>query len=159
FSSGRYGTACGTLAAAWTKRGKPAVTAMNASNPGVELFRSETYIVPTGATATSMGEALPRLAALALKVGRRVEIGTADEEGYFARGVRRNTRLERPAAERALDMLLAKLGGRPYRTELHIESFGTVPPPPPVPDLGHALVALVTESGLVPLGNPDKLET
>jgi len=159
FTSGRYGTACGTLAAAWTKRGKPAVTAMNASNPGVELFRSEVYIVPTGQTATSMGDALPRVAALALKLGRGGEIGVADEEGYFPRGVRRNIRLERGAAERAIDMLLAKLGGRPYRTELHIESFGTVPAPPPVLDLGRALVALVTESGLVPHGNPDRLET
>ena len=159
FTSGRYGTACGTLAAAWTKRGKLAVTAMNASNPGVELFRGEVYIVPTGPTAVSMGEALQKLAALALKLGHRTEIGTAHEEGYFPRGVRLNTRLERPAAERALDMLLAKLGGRPYRTELAIESFEAVPPPPPVPDLGGALVALVTEAGLVPIGNPDKLET
>jgi glycine reductase len=159
FTSGRYGTACGTLAAAWTKRGKPAVTAMNASNPGVDLFRSEVYIVPTGQTATSMGEALPRVAALALKLGRGGEIGVADEEGYFPRGVRRNIRLERGAAERAIDVLLAKLGGRPYRTELYIESFGTVPAPPPVPDLGRALVALATESGVVPHGNPDRLET
>jgi len=159
FTSGRYGTACGTLAAAWTKRGNSAVTAMNVSNPGVELFRSEVYIVPTGPTAVSMVDALPRLAAVALKLGRGVELGRADVEGYFPRGVRRNIRLERGAAERALDMLLAKLGGRPYRTELLIESFETVPPPPPVPDLGRALVALVTESGLVPFGNPDKLET
>ena len=159
FTSGRYGTACGTLAVAWTKRGKPAVTAMNVSNPGVELFRSELYIVPTGPTALSMVDALPRLAAVALKLGSGVELGRADVEGYFPRGVRRNIRLERGAAERAIDMLLAKLGGHPYRTELLIESFETVPPPPPVPDLGRALVALVTESGLVPDGNPDKLET
>jgi glycine reductase complex component B subunit gamma len=159
FTSGRYGAACGTLAAAWTRRGKRAVAAMNAGNPGVELFRGEIYIVPTGPTAVSMADALPRLAALALRLGRHVEIGSAEEEGYFSRGVRRNVRLDRPAAERAIDMLLAKLGGQPYRTELHIESFETVPPPPPVSDLGSALVALVTESGLVPCGNPDKLET
>ena len=58
FTSGRYGTACGTLAAAWTKRGKPAVTAMNASNPGVELFRGEVVIVPTGPTAASNGRSI-----------------------------------------------------------------------------------------------------
>jgi hypothetical protein len=34
-----------------------------------------------------------------------------------------------------------------------------VPPAPPVPDLTRALVALVTESGVVPYGNPDRLET
>lgn len=159
FSSGRYGTACGTLALAWQGRGKPAVTAMNVNNPGVELFRSNLYIIATGPTALSMGEALPRLGALALKLARGAEVGPADDEGYFPRGIRKNVKLTRGGAERAVDMLLAKLHGRPYRTELATEGFGTVPPPPPVPDLGRALVALVTESGVVPCGNPDRLET
>jgi glycine reductase len=160
FSSGRYGTACGTLARLWQQQtGKPAVTAMNENNPGVELFRNDAYIVRTGPTAAAMNEALPKLAALALKLGRGVEVGPAEEEGYFPRGIRRNLRLDKGAAERAVEMLLAKLGGRPYRTELPIESFATVPPAPPVPDLSRALVALVTESGVVPYGNPDRLET
>ncbi len=160
FSSGRYGTACGALAAAWQAGvGRPAVTAMNANNPGVELFRSELYIVPTGPTAASTPEVLPKLARLAVKLGRGAELGPADEEGYFPRGVRKNLRLPQGAGERAVEMLLAKLAGRPYRTELPVEGFGTVPPPPPVPDLSRALVALVTESGLVPAGNPDRLET
>ncbi len=159
FSSGRYGTACATLALAWQKRGKPAVTAMNVNNPGVEQCRSDVYIVPTGQTAASMNDALPKLAALTLKLARGVEIGPAEEEGYFPRGIRRNLRVDQGAAERAVDMLLAKLSGRPYRTELAIEGFGTVPPPPPLADLSRALVALVTESGVVPFGNPDRLET
>ncbi len=159
FSSGRYGTACGTIARAWQQLGKPAVTAMNVNNPGVELFRSAVYIVRTGPTAASMNEALLKLAALAQKLGPGVEIGPADDEGYFPRGIRRNLRLEQGAGERAVEMLLAKLAGRPYRTELPIVSFGTVPPAPPVLDLGRALVALVTESGVVPFGNPDRLET
>ena len=159
FSSGRYGTACGAVAAAWEKRGKPAVTAMNENNPGVELFREQVLVVRTGPTAASMGEALGKLASLALKRGRNVEIGPAAEEGYFPRGVRRIVRLDRSGADRAVDMLVAKLGGKPYRTELPIEGFGTVTPPPPVSDLGKALVAIVTESGLVPHGNPDRLET
>jgi glycine reductase len=106
-----------------------------------------------------MSEALPRLAALAVTLGRGQEIGPAAEEGYFPRGVRRNLRVEQGAGERAVEMLLAKLGGRPFRTELPIEGFETVAPAPPVPDLSRALVALVTESGLVPFGNPDRLET
>jgi glycine reductase len=159
FSSGRYGTACGTLTLSWQRRGKPAVTAMNLNNPGVELCRSEVYVIRTGSSAASMSEVLPKLAALALKLGYQADIGPADEEGYFPRGIRRNLRLERGAAERATAMLLAKLSGRPYQTELAIEGFGSVPAPPPVTDLSKALVALVTESGVVPIGNPDKLET
>jgi betaine reductase len=159
FSSGRYGTACGTIAQAWQRGGKPALTAMNVNNPGVELFRDEVYIARTGQTATSMQDALARMAALCAKLGQGVELGPADEEGYFPRGVRRNLRLDRGAGERAVDMLLAKLAGRPYTTELAIEAFGAVPPAPPVTDVSRALVALVTESGLVPAGNPDRLET
>src|SRR5207247_10540230 len=82
----------------------------------LRLYTARAYMYPlslhvalpisTGPTAASMGEALPRLAALAVKLGRHAEIGPAHEEGYFSSGVRRNTRLDRPAAERALDMLL-----------------------------------------------------
>lgn len=153
FSSGRYGAACGTLALAWQRRGKTAVTAMNSNNPGVDLFRSEIYIVCTGPTVASMGEALPQLAALTLKLGHGVEIGPSDEEGYFPRGIRRNLRLEQGAAERGIEMLLAKLTGRPYQTELPIEPFDNVLPVPPVTEMDRALVALVTESGVVPSGN------
>ena len=159
FSSGRYGTACGTLVVEWQKRGRPALAAMNANNPGVELFRHDAYVVETGPTAAAMGAALPRMAAMSLKLGHGAEIGPAGEEGYFPRGVRRNLRLSEGAAERAIDMLMAKVAGRPYRTELPVPAFDTVDPAPPVPDLAQSLVALVTESGLVPYGNPDRLET
>ncbi len=61
---------------------------MNVNNPGVELFRSDVYILRTGQTAAAMSETLPKLAALALKLGRGAEIGGADEEDYFPRGIR-----------------------------------------------------------------------
>ena len=159
FSSGRYGAACGRLCVEWQKTGRPALAAMNENNPGVELFKRDTYIVRAGQTAAAMDDALPRMAALALKLGRGEEVGPAHEEGYFARGVRRNLRLTRGAAERAVDMLMAKASGYPYQTELPVPDFQAVDPAPPVPDLSRSLVALVTESGLVPAGNPDRLET
>ncbi|MBI3325373.1 MAG: glycine/betaine/sarcosine/D-proline family reductase selenoprotein B [Nitrospinae bacterium] len=159
FGAGRYGMACGALALAYQKRGKPALTAMHANNPGVELFRSDIYIVRTGPTVACMGEVLPPLASLALKLGRGAEIGPADAEGYIPRGVRRNLRLEVGGPERAVEMLLAKLAGRSYRSELPIARFDSVPPAPPLAALSGALVALVTESGVVPSGNPDRLET
>lgn len=160
FSSGRHGTACGRLATAWQQKyGKPAVTGMNVNNPGVELFREGLDIVRTGENATSMGQALERMAALAIKRGRGVPIGAADVEGYFPHGVRRNVRLDQSAGERAVEMLLAKLHGRPYQTEIPLDAPQPVAPAPPVPDLSRCLVAVVTESGLVPYGNPDKLET
>jgi betaine reductase len=159
FGSGRYGIACGTLARAWQHCGKPAVTAMHTSNPGVDLFRGDVHIVCAGQTAAAMEEVLPGLAGLVVKLGRGIEIGPADAAGYFPRGIRRNVRLDQGAGERAVEMLLAKLAGRPYRNELVIEDFGTVSPAPPVADLRHVLVALVSEAGVVPFGNPDRLET
>ena len=159
FNSGRYGTACGALATAWQHQGRPAVTAMNANNPGVELFHHDLYILPTGATAASMNDALPKLAGFALRLGHGAEIGPADSEGYFPRGVRKNLRTEQGAAQRAVGMLLSKLAGEPFQTELRVPEFSNVPPASPVADLSRSLVALVTESGLVPSGNPDRLET
>jgi glycine reductase len=159
FASGRHGTACAALCLAWQKSGRPAVTAMHPDNPGADLARSEVHVVRTGTSAASMNDALARLAALALKLGEGAPIGSALDEGYLPRGIRSNVRLERGAGERAVDMLLAKLAGRPYRSELVIEPFAAVAPADPVPDLGRALVALVSESGVVPSGNPDRLET
>ena len=159
FNSGRYGTACGALALAWQRNGRPAVTAMNVNNPGVELFLGEVYILATGATAASMSDALPKLADFAVRLAHGAEIGPASVEGYFPTGVRKNLRVEQGASERAVGMLLEKLAGRPFQTELPIPDFDNVPPAPPVEDLSGALVALVTECGLVPMGNPDRLET
>ena len=159
FNSGRYGTACAALALAWQRDGRLAVTAMNVNNPGVELFRGELYILETGATAASMRDALPKLADFACRLAGGAEIGPAGVEGYFPRGVRKNLRLEQGAPERAVEMLLEKLAGRPFQTELPVPEFRNVPPAPPVEDLSRALIALVTESGLVPMGNPDRLET
>ncbi|PKB72767.1 MAG: hypothetical protein BZY75_05320 [SAR202 cluster bacterium Io17-Chloro-G7] len=159
FNSGRYGTACGEMALALQGRGRPAFTAMNVNNPGVELFRSQTYVLETGVTAASMGDVLPKLADFAIKLATGAEIGSAETEGYFSRGVRKNLRVAQGAPERAVGMLLAKLAGRPFQTELPVPAFSNVMPAHPVEDLSGTLVALITESGLVPMGNPDSLET
>jgi glycine reductase len=54
-------------------------------------------------------------------------------------------------------MALKKWHGEPYRRELTVETFEVIQPPPPLRDPSKALFALVTESGLVPRGNPDRL--
>jgi len=159
FGSGRYGAACAAVCRAGAARGRPAVTAMHPDNPGAALAGQDVYVVRAGASAASMNEALDRVAALALKLGGSEPVGSAEDEGYIPRGIRRNVRLDRGAGDRAVDMLLAKVAGRAYRSELVIEPFEVVAPAAPVEDLGRALVALVSESGVVPRGNPDRLET
>jgi betaine reductase len=154
FGSGRYGYACGRLAAAAVERGIPAVAAMHEENPGVPAAGAA-YVVPTAVNVAGMRDALPRLGALASALASGRELGSAGDEGYLTRGFRRNYAAEKTGAERAVDLLLAKLGGD-VRTEV-VGDLDRVEPAPPVPDLSTALVALVTEAGCVPQGNPDHL--
>lgn len=155
FDAGRYGYACGVLAREAARRGFAVVSGMHPENPGVLAAEGGAYIVPTGATVTSMKETLPKMAALTKKVGSGEPVGPPDEEGYLPRGLRRNQVQSRTGAERTIDMLLSKLAGH-ATTEVEPPA-DTVAPPDPVPDLRAATIALVTESGFVPKGNPDGL--
>jgi betaine reductase len=154
FGSGRYGYACGTLVAAAAERGIPAVAAMHSENPGVDAA-GKAYVIPTAVNVAGMRDALPRLGRLALALAERRELGAPEEEGFLPRGFRRNYFAEKTGAERGIDLLLGKLAGE-TRTEVG-GGLDRVEPPAPVPDLSEALVALVTEAGCVPQGNPDRL--
>jgi betaine reductase len=156
FDAGRYGSACGAVCALAGEMGIPAVTAMHPDNPAVAVYR-RVYTVPTAASAIGMADALPRLARLALKLGRGEELGPAAVEGYLPRGVRRYLERPRPAYERATDMLLARLHGRPWVSEVGVQAYEAVPPAPPLESLRGAKIGLVTSGGLVPKGNPDRL--
>ena len=158
FNAGRYGLACGEACARAEAMGIPAVTAMNAENPGVELYRRKTYILPTTPTAIGMNETLGRLARLALRLGRHEAPGSPAVEGFFGRGVRRTKILDRPAADRALDMLAARVAGKPFVTELPLPAVDRVDPAAPLDDLAGARIAVVTTGGIVPKGNPDRLK-
>ncbi len=160
FNAGRYGPACGAVCQAVQARlGVAAVTGMYPENPGVELYRKDIFCVATGSSAVGMRQALAAMAALGLKLAGGEALGPPAAEGYLPRGIRKNTWAGKTGAARAVDLLLAKLQGLPYQTELPMPSFERVPPAPPVRDLGTATVALVTEGGIVPQGNPDRLES
>jgi betaine reductase len=154
FGSGRYGYACGTLVAAAAERGIPSVAAMHPENPGVDAA-GQAYVVPTAVNVAGMRDALPRLARLATALAEGRELGAPEEEGYLARGPRRNYFADKTGAERAIELLLGKLAGE-TKTEVG-GGLDRVEPPPPVRDLSEAVVALVTEAGCVPQGNPDRL--
>ena len=157
FGSGRYGYACGVLARELGRRGTPVVAAMTDDSPGVLASEGAAYIVPTTANVAGMRDALPVVASLASRLADGTAIGTPDEEGYLPRGLRVNVRADALGAERAVELLLAKLGGE-VRTEI-APPTDRVAPPDPLADATGALVALVTEAGCVPQGNPDRLPT
>jgi glycine reductase complex component B subunit gamma len=158
FRSGRYGLACGRLCLEAERLGIPAITGMHEENPGSDLYRPQhLYIVATAASAVGMQPALQRMTALAIKRARGLPLGSAAEEGFLPRAVRRTVRIGIPAAKRIVAMALQKWRSEPYRSELTVETFEVIPPPPPLTDPSKILFALVTESGLVPRGNPDRL--
>jgi betaine reductase len=157
FGSGRYGYACGVLAREAGRAGVPVVAAMTPDSPGVLAAEGAAYIVPTGANVAGMRDAVPAMASLGKRLVTGETLGASGVEGYLPRGIRVNVLSDRSGAERAIDLLLAKMAGD-VRTE--IEPRGDrVAAPAPVGDLASTTIALVTEAGCVPRGNPDRLPT
>jgi glycine reductase len=158
FDAGRYGYACGAVCAkATSDLGIPSMAAMFPDNPGVALFRRQVYIIPTGTHAAEMSKVLPKVARFALKLGSAESIGSATEEGYLPRGIRKPARASKPGYERAAEMLVARMLGKPWASEIGVQSYEVVAPSPPVRQLATATIALITSGGLVPRGDPDGL--
>src|SRR5512137_491516 len=141
FGSGRYGLACAAACRAAAGLGIPAVTGMHPDNPAVEAHRHHVLIVPTAESATGMQPAVASLARFALRLARGEALGPAELEGYVAQGQRRVWDRGRPGYQRALDMLLDKLHGRPFVSEVPYAAPERVTPAPPIADLARARIA------------------
>lgn len=160
FNAGRYGVACGTIAAAVQEElGIPAVTGMYVENPGADMFKNHVYMIATKNNAAGMRGAVAKMAPLALKLGKGEPVGASAEEGYMPNGIRVNFFEKKRGSARAVDMLLKKLADKPFETEYPMPNFDRVDPNPAVKDLAHAKIALVTSGGIVPKGNPDHIES
>jgi glycine reductase complex component B subunit gamma len=156
FTSGRYGLACARIAAAAAAAGLPALAAMHPDNPGL-AEAGGAPVVESGETARRMGPSLDRLAAAVARLASGAEL-TA-EDGRIGTVPRTNRMAERSGAERAVDLVLARLGGDRGATEIPLPAFDQVTPAAPVADPTQAVFALLTEGGFVPVGNPDRLES
>jgi len=160
FNAGRYGMACGTICkAVLEKLNIPSVTAMYGENPGVDSFSKDVYILKAGNSAADMRNSAPALAGFALKLGKKEEIGNAEQEGYFSRGIRKNVFVEERGSKRAVNMLLKKIKGEKFETEYPMPVFDNVTPNAAIKDMAKAKIALVTSGGIVPKNNPDKIES
>ncbi len=158
FLAGRYGMAAGALCVAvQNKLNIPAITAMAAENPGADLYREFMYIVDSGDNGAKMRDVLARMAAMAQKLLRGESIGSPRVEGYLSRGLIRDQFVERSAGQRLVDMVLKKVKGEAFDSEMSPTQFASVPLPPAI-DLTKAKVMLITDGGLVPKGNPDKIQ-
>lgn len=141
--------------------GVPVVTSMNVENPGVEMFKKEMYILRGGNSAAKMRKDVAAMVNVANKLLADEPLKGASEEGYFERGIRHQTWLAdgKPASERMIEMLVKKLNGEEFQTELPIPKIDRVPIAAAVKDLTKARIALVTTGGIVPVDNPDRIQS
>lgn len=164
FNAGRYGLACVEICQTVSEKlGLRCVTGMEPENPGVGVYRDyhndKVFLLPTGESAAGMTRALTALAPFACRLAAGDEIGPARIEGYLPRGIRRLVRAERSGADRAVEMLLAKLAGKPFTTEIPMEVWDKVEPAAPLADAAAANLAVICTGGVVPWGNPDGFKT
>jgi glycine reductase len=108
-----------------------------------------------------MQESLKRFSLLIerLLVGDETAIENFRAEYCLPIPRRFTVRSSAPDYVRAVDLLLAKLKDEPHESEIPQIEAKQHPIPNLAVDLKEATVALVTEGGLVPKGNPDRLES
>lgn len=160
FNAGRYGVACGTLCKAVEERlGIPVISGMYEENPGADMFKQDVILVKTGNSAASMRKTVPVLANLMKKMVTGEEILGPSIEGYLERGIRVNYFAEQRGSERGIQMLIKKMKGEEFETDLPMPKFDRVTPAKAVEDMKHAKIAVVTSGGIVPVGNPEHIES
>ena len=159
FNAGRYGISCGAMTAIVARSLKiPTVTGMYPENPAVDLFRKNTYIVKTGLMSAQIRNVAPVMANIGLRLLTGGHIGSAKDEGYIIRDVILNEEQTKNAAQRAIDMLMKKINHEPFASELLPPKFDNVTPAAPVLELSKTKLALLSDGGLIPEKNPDKLK-
>lgn len=162
FQAGRYGVACGTICKVIKEKfNVPVITSMHVENPGVEMFKRDMYIFKGGKSAAKLKEDVTVMSKFINKVLKEEETGSADEEGFFPRGIRAQIWLEseKTAAQRGVEMLIKKLNNETFETELPIPAQDRVPIAAPIKDLSKANIAMLTTGGIVPVDNPDRIQS
>ncbi len=162
FQAGRYGAACGIICKAVKEKFKvPVLTSMNVENPGVDMFKMDMPIFIGGKSAAKTKADVTAVANYANKILRGEALLSAEEEGYFPRGIRFQCFPEglESAADRAVKMLIKKVNGEDFVSELPIPKVDRVDIAKPLEDLSRATIALVTSGGIIPVGNPDKIQS
>ena len=159
FAAGRYGFACSEACHFLSaSAGLRCLTGMFPENPGVDGYRQYkdkgVFLLPTSDALTGMEEALLRMAKFISKLASGSAIGSAAEEGYLPRGIRLDVDVSKIGAGRAIDMLLDRLAGRSFASEIPYESFEEIPVASPITDIKDACVALASSSGVTAAGNP-----
>lgn len=160
FNAGRYGLACGEVCTlAMEQLDIPVLIAMSENNPATELHRSRIPILGTSDSINGMQDALKAMAeGISAYASSKGDWSDASSL-LIARGVRLNEVSSVRGSTRAIDLLLAKIAGDSYATEWPLPDYDIVEPSELGTSKEQPLVALVTEGGLVPRGNPGGLNS
>lgn len=89
-----------------------------------------------------MKKAVPQFVTLIKKLATGEEILGPSIEGYLERGIRVNYFAEERGATRGLKMLLKKMAGEPFETDLPMPKFDRVEPGKAIEDLSKAKIAI-----------------
>lgn len=158
FNAGRYGLGCGAATAIVTEKLRiPAVTALFEENPGADLYKDRAYILKTENNAAKMRGAMKDVAAFAKRLVEGDFIEDGEKEGYHGMGPAIVIDYSIPACKRGVDMLLDKYYGRKFQTEVAMPKREAIPVPMLKKPLNEIKLAIVTDGGLVPKGNPDNM--
>ncbi len=162
FQAGRYGVACGNICQAVEKKFKvPVVTSMHVENPAVEMFKAKMPIFKGGHSAASVKKDTEKMALYVNKILKGEKTKGAEAEGYFERSIRYQVWLEKPvsASRRGVDMLLKKIRNEKYVSELPIPKKELIAIAPAIKDLKNAKIAVLNTGGIVPIDNPDRIQS
>ena len=171
FAAGRYSVACGAVCkAVQDELGIVAVSAMDESAPGMDMYRKEVYFTKTSNNSREMVKNINDMVKLAMylcedKAGKPTDLISLEhlpdpeEYNYFKRGQLRNVYIDQTVAERAVAKIVAKVSGAEFETEVEPERLEEIPAPKPIADLSKAAIAFASDGGLVPKGNPDRMAT
>ena len=98
------------------------------------MFKKDIYILQGSHSSARMRKDLAALAALANKILLTGKAGSAQEDGFYPRGIRHQVIDDslKPAADRCVEMIIQKLGGQSYQTELPISLMEPVPIAPAI---------------------------
>ncbi len=169
FAAGRYSVACGAMCkAVGDEFGIPVVSGMDESAPGMDLYRKSVHIVKTANQSRDMIKVLQKMARLASALTAKEDgirlisfenLPDPKEYDYFTRDQLRNEYCDKSIAQRSVEALLKKIKGEPFVSEVTPDRFEKFEIPAAVKDLSKAEIAFVSDGGLVPKGNPDRMTT
>jgi glycine reductase len=160
FNAGRYGPACGLICSKISEKFNiPSITGMYEENPGAEMYKKDCYIIKTKNSVSGMRSAVSKMANLGKKLIEGYQLPHPKKDGYLPKGFRKNIFVDRVGAERAIDLLLNKVKGNAYETELILPPFESVDPAKNIPSIASAKVALVTDAGITDKENKSRLES